>query len=340
MVNKMTDNLIKKELNELYGIYPQTVEKIPRGSSDIYLVSSGDQKYVLKIFQDSMTEERVIKELQVCCQLKEKGLLVPEYISLSAGQSRYGLTSFNRIAVLQKYISGVVLNDNSATSEQMMKMAKLYAEVIVALKDYSGELPSFSIEQISKNGMLIAIEEAKKFQLRLNDMEVYQKISNKINWMYELLEIDDDFLKYISFEKSHGDYNPFQLIFNAGGVDADVAILDFASAKKMPVIFELVRCFLYASPYSINGLIDMDEFVPFIKAFEQIFSLNDYDLRYMFYPYYLKSVQNLFGYKEYILTGDKMFKILGDQIYHQCSSLHQNINFYSNNFLKKINKEI
>ena len=60
----------------------------------------------------------------------------------------------------------------------------------------------------------------------------------------------------------------------------------------------------------------------------------------MFYPYYLKSVQNLFGYKEYILTGDKMFKILGDQIYHQCSSLHQNINFYSNNFLKKINKEI
>lgn len=332
----MENNLIRIELNHLYGVCPQKIERLNRGSAEIYLVELENQKLIFKIFQESMTKDRVIKELRVNNHLKGKGFIVPEYISLSRGSGFFGFTSNNRIAVLQKYIPGDVLDDNMATHRQMNSMAKLYAEILWALKDYAYELPCFSLEQFSRFGILKSIKEAELLELIVNEVDIKQKIKNKIKWMYELLQIDMDFLKYISFENSHGDFNPFQIIFNVNGLDTDIAILDFVSAKKMPIIFELVRCFLYASPYSVNGVINLEEFVSFVKMFRKIFPLNSYDLRYMLYPYYIKSVTNLFGYSEYIQTGNRAFVFLGEQIYNQCSFLRQNIDSYSDCFLKKM----
>ena len=333
----MNVDWIKKELKELYDISPYLVEEIPRGSADIYLIllPSG-QKYIFKVFQEKMTEERVQKELLVTEHLYKKGFIVPEYIQIKGSSSYYGFTSNNRIAVLQKYISGKVLVDNKATPKQMTLMAELYAEMLIALKDYPFTLPSFSLEQFSRQNIINSIEEAQELQLSVNDKDIVCKINDKIKWMQELLKIDYDFLVHISVENSHGDYNPFQIIFEPEGCNADVAILDFASAKKMPVVFELVRCFLYASPDSINGSVNMIEFVSFVESFNRLFSLNAYDLKYMFYPYYVGSVTNLFGYREYSLVGDDTFRFLGNQIYYQCKSLHDNIDLYSNTLLEQI----
>ena len=337
----MNGDWIKKEVKELYGISPCLVEEIPRGSADIYLVllNSG-QKYIFKVFQEKMTEDRVQKELLMTEHLHKKGFIVPEYIGIKGNSSYYGFTSNNRIAVLQKYISGKVLDDNKATPKQMTIMAELYAEILIAMKDYPSPLPSFSFEQLSRKNIIDSIEEAQKLQLTVNDKDVVCKINDKIKWMQELLEIDYDFFSHISVENSHGDYNPFQIIFEPEGFNAGVAILDFASAKKMPVVFELVRCYLYASPNALFGQVKMEEFISFIKVFNDLFTLNEYDLRYMFYPYYIKSVSNLFGYREYLLTGDNTFKFLGDQIYYQCKAFHKNIKDYSNQLIKGMKGDI
>lgn len=336
----MVNDWIKKEVEDLYGVSPSDVKEIPRGSAEIYLLSQNEHKYIFKVFQQKMTEERVLKELGITEHLRNKGFLVPEYIPLKDNSGYYGFTSNKRIAVLQKYISGDVLDDNKATFSQMISMAELYATLLVALRDYKAELPCFSLDIFSKQSISSAIEEAQKFQLTLLDPDICQKINDKIEWMYELLEMKVDFIEDLSFEKSHGDYNPFQLIFNVEGSGTDIAVLDFASAKVMPIVFELVRCFLFASPGAIDGSVNMDEFVPFVIAFDNLFALNEYDLKYMFYPYYIRSVTNLFGYREYSLTGDETFKFLGDQIYNQCNSLHHNIKEYSTQLIMRMRGDV
>lgn len=332
----MVNDWIKKELNDLYGLRPSKMEKIPRGSADIYFISRKRDNYILKVFQQKITEERVLNELRVTEHLRNKGFIVPEYIPLKDNNGYYGFTRDKRIAVLQKYISGDVLDDNKASFSQMLRMAELYAQLLVALKDYRGELPCCSSNNFAKENILSSIEKAKKFQSVLVDEDISRKINDKIKWMYELLTMNYDYLNYISFEISHGDYNPFQLIFKAHGRDSDIAVLDFASVKIMPVIFELVRCYLYASQSAADGKINLEEFVHFINAFNNLFALNEYDLEYMFYPYYIKSLTNLYGYKEYLLTGDEKFKFLGNQIYNQCSALHKNIKRYSTQLIKRM----
>lgn len=86
---KILDNEIKQILKEEYGIEVDSINEINRGTADIFKITSGENKYILKRFSEGRSKESVIKETNIINYLKENGLKVPEYIKTKNGEFYY-----------------------------------------------------------------------------------------------------------------------------------------------------------------------------------------------------------------------------------------------------------
>ena len=56
-----SDNEIRIELNKRYGINVDAIEKINKGTANIYKVTSHKEEFILKEFQSKYSKENVLK---------------------------------------------------------------------------------------------------------------------------------------------------------------------------------------------------------------------------------------------------------------------------------------
>ena len=71
----LDDKEIISLVNDVYGIEVTKVQKIDRGSANIYSLNS--DKYILKEFQSKYTKEEIDKEIAVINHLKNNKIQVP-----------------------------------------------------------------------------------------------------------------------------------------------------------------------------------------------------------------------------------------------------------------------
>ena len=62
---KISEEEIKKILNDNYDIVANQVEEINRGTADIFKIIADKGKYILKYFSEGRTKESVIKETNI-----------------------------------------------------------------------------------------------------------------------------------------------------------------------------------------------------------------------------------------------------------------------------------
>lgn len=96
---------------------------------------------------------------------------------------------------------------------------------------------------------------------------------------------------------SHGDFCTQQLIYNDGG---EPTIIDFEKAKKLPIVWEIMRSYCYTDEEVKDGNINVSNLVDYFKTFNEYIKLNEYDLKYASYVYLLQLISSTFGYKEYV----------------------------------------
>ena len=105
--SNLNEQIIKALINKNYGIEIMEIEKINRGTANIFKIKSNDKVYILKEFSEGRTEESVIKETNIINFLKDRGINVPVYIK--SKQNSFYIKFENRIIILQECIDGYTM---------------------------------------------------------------------------------------------------------------------------------------------------------------------------------------------------------------------------------------
>ena len=330
----------KKEIinfvKEKYRINVTNIKIINRGSANIY--SLNNDEYILKEFQSKYTKEEIEKEITIINHLKKDDIKVPSYIK-TINDTYYSLYK-DKVIIIQKFIEGYTLDRNEGNYEQTIECAKVYGMIVKSLENLDILLPlndlSFSKENLTKG-----IEKHQKLLELIDDKDDEETLKIKKN-----LEEKMDMLKDISkrnifidtkkltIKNTHGDFNVLQFIYKNNHINS---VIDFVSACKMPVVWELIRSYSYIDKDVKNGIFNLDTLTDYIKEFNKYVKLNDYDLKYMSYIYLIQLLSSTYGYKEYINNNENIelleFAHFRTNI---CKYLFNNAENISNILLKSI----
>lgn len=292
-------------VKEAYGLEVTDVKKVDRGSANIY--SLNNDKYILKEFQSRYTKEEIDKEIAVINHLKKHGIQVPVYIETL--NKEYNCVYKERTIIIQEFIDGETLNNNEGNYEQTIECAEIYGKIVSSLEDLPIELPSSDISGwYSKESFETGIKKHEDLLPMLDESdETDMKIKKDIEEKLEMIKTVRDTLDFsemanLTIKNTHGDYNLLQFIYKEGKV---AAVIDFVSACKMPIVWELIRSYSYIDSEAKDGEFNLDTFVKYVKTFNKYVKLNKYDLKYMTYIYLIQILNSNYGYKQYIYDHSK-----------------------------------
>ena len=119
--------------------------------------------------------------------------------------------------------------------------------------------------------------------------------------------------------------------------NGDTTIIDFETAKKLPIIWEVMRSYSYIDKDAKDGNLNIDTLVEYVKEFSKFVKLNKYDLKYAAHMYLIQIVSSVFGYKQYNddyqKTGLLQFAFFRTNL---CRFLYENLNKISSILQKEI----
>ena len=299
--SKFTKQSIISKVKKQYGIDIKDIEIITGGSANIYKISSEKETYILKEFQSGYSKELVLKEVRVINHLKSKNLNVPEYIKCLNGE--YSFNYKEREVIMQKYIEGKVKKPNTGNKKDLLENAQILANIINALKDYPyDDIPHFNMDEVTSDESLkAAIIENNELIKTTKNKQIIQDLKDKNEIISKLLNttISSDINK-ITILKTHGDFGIIQLIYGK-----ETTVIDFATARELPIIREIIRSYACADKDCIDGNINIDNLILYVKEFTKYIELNKYDLKYMAYVYLLRLTSSAYGYKQYLNNGNE-----------------------------------
>ena len=313
------------------------INYINRGTSNIFQVIVNNKKYILKEFNSERKIEYIEKEINIINFLSTKGISVPRYIQLKNGE--YYTKYQDRIIIMQEFIEGEVLEDNSANHEQLIKSAKLLGKLIKTLEEYP-DLDDEDIinQKFSKRYLLDAIEKIKIEKNKINTDNKYKEIfikdyETKIAIAQELANnFNFEIINKLTIKNTHGDYCNLQLIYNN---KKDITVIDFETAKKMPIIWDIMRSYCYMDKEAKDGIINIENLKEYIREVNKYVRLNKYDLKYAADIFLIQLIGSVFGYREYNKDYNQKnllrFALFRTKI---CKDLYKNSNKISKELLK------
>lgn len=310
---------LKFRIYRLYGFEIESVETSNIGAGSlIYFVKANQQKYVVKYASDNEMNHPEL-EPRLCDYLCKQGIPASEFVKNLHG----GIVSIDengRRFHVQKFIKGVTYAYNEAPDFLLEKAPILLAEIHEALKDFE-ELP----EGIGENffqyrkpeNMVKSFQESLQIAVRNGDNECADDIR-------AILEILNRFPKYtfhiseFTYGNTHGDYMISQFICEE---DSIKGIIDWTTACRHPLVWEIVRSYIYMAPECREGRIDLEKFERYLTAYLKKGRLNTYDIenagRLFFYflavcdfygQYYQSLARNRAIYLEQAKLSKKMFE--------------------------------
>lgn len=195
------------------------------------------------------------------------------------------------------------MENNTGDYEQVLESARILGKLTKALKDYS-ELDEEGIMQkwFSKESLEKDIVKMKELQQNLNNDNIYKEkifsdLATKIEISEKIIkEFDFSILEKLTITNAHGDYSVQQLIYNG---TEEPTVIDFETAKKLPIVWEVIRSYSYIDKDAKDGELNIDTLVEYFKVFTKYIELNEYDLKYAPYIYLIQIVSSTFGYKQY-----------------------------------------
>lgn len=307
--SELNEKIIKYEVKKHHNLNIIKIEIINGGNANIYkLTDIHKNQYILKEFQSKFNSKMILKEIHVINHLRKKKLPVPEYVTCTNNQMYFEYEG--KVVILQKYIEEKTKDKYTGNIQNLLESAKYLGLIVNALEDYpyddmfKSNIKKFTTtedieESIEKYKALI-------FQVTKDDIygeEIKRDLNDKIE-MLKKIKKDQTIIKItnITIKKTHGDYNVLQLIYDPK--DNIKAILDFATAGELPIVWEIARSYNYMDKECKNGTFNIDNLVLYIKEFMKYSSLTKEDLKYLPYIYLIQLLSSTYGYKQYLQTGN------------------------------------
>lgn len=111
--------------------------------------------------------------------------------------------------------------------------------------------------------------------LRQGDAQSASELRWRMEWV-ERMPAPDFNLSRLTLCNTHGDYFISQFLCEDGHL---TAVIDWTTACIHPVVWEIMRSFVYAAPECGNGTIDQSRLAQYVHAYRRYGTLNDYDLQ-------------------------------------------------------------
>ena len=276
----MFEKLLLKE----YGLHLNNEKKSAVGAgSDTWFLNCTEGKYVLK-FPATSVINHPEAEPKLCAFLRKNG--VPACDFLKNWMNSYISTdNTGRMFTLQKFMPGQTLEWNSASETILLESAEMLGKIHFVLRYYP-LLPEgigtgfFSC--MTPERALESYQHSYDTAVRLGEA----KNANELEWRIELMKRFPVWrfdLSKLTFRNTHGDYYISQLLCENGHLSS---VIDWTTACVHPVIWEIVRSFVYGAPCCAEGKINTNLMERYIAAYCRYGTLNDYDLENLYKLYF------------------------------------------------------
>ncbi len=267
---------MKQLVKENYGLDLLRWEKSSVGAgSDTYFVTCADGKYVVK-YPASSNINHPEDEPKLCEYLLSKGIPVCQFLRNNDG---HFLTTDNsgRQFHVQRFIEGKMYDLNTVPDWLLTESAQMLSKIHTALRDYPGLPTGIGADffrYMTPERALKSYEKTLQIAQNLGDLDVAEDLQYRMGLMQRFPAYEFD-LDRLTCCATHGDYFISQIIC---GEDKINAVIDWTTACVHPVIWEIMRSYVYAAPSCKEGQIDMEEFLRYIADYQAYALLNDYDL--------------------------------------------------------------
>jgi hypothetical protein len=186
---------------------------------------------------------------------------------------------------MQKFIEGRSYEWNEAPNWLLRESAQTLGKIHTALSDYS-PLPVGIGENFFKymtpETALASYEKSYRHARQINDDNSAEDISFRIELM-KRFSVPDIRLDMLTRKNTHGDFFISQLIC---GEDKINAVIDWTTACIHPIVWEVIRSYIYAAPECRSGDINAANFGFYVKDYLSYSTLTKADIKMMPYVFY------------------------------------------------------
>lgn len=275
---------MKALLKQHYDLDVLQIHKSAIGAgSDTYFVTCREGKYVVKFPAQSEINHPELEPL-LCEYLLDQGIPACQFIKNRAGN--YLTTDeAGRAFHIQRFIEGTVYDWNTAPPWLMEQSAQMLGKLHRALKDYPG-LPEGIGEgffrHMTPQHAVRFYESSLEIAQSRGDNGIIEGLRYRIDLMGRFPAYQFD-LSRLTCCATHGDYFISQFLCDKHKINA---VIDWTTACVHPVVWEIMRSFVYASPSCKDGALDMDEFLRYVENYRKFAPLLPYDLQCMVRLFY------------------------------------------------------
>lgn len=307
----LNDTIIFELLQNLFNVSPAKIEKLEIGTANCYKIHSGNKRYFLKEYQDTFLESDLQREVRLNNFLLSASYPTIPFISDVKG-NKYNYIN-NRFIVLQEYIDSKSFVNHNLPDKVLFQATERLGQLHEILSDY--ELPvemnqswaeSFHIENEGKS-----YDSLIEYTDKIGDKMIRERMRADLLFKKELLSIIAPYGKYfnkITYKSTHGDYTAMQYLCTD---DKIKAIIDFASAKKLPASWEIMRSYMQSAVDTKNPFdFNMKKFCEYVKHYMLFSTLSQDDLKYMPYIYLYQLGRSKYGYKQYMTNAENKEELL------------------------------
>lgn len=275
---------MKQLLKDKYDLDLLSMEKSDLGAgSDTYFVSCVDGKYVVK-YPASSEINHPEAEPELCEYLTLHDIPACQFLRNKDGNF-LTMDESGRQFHVQRFIDGKMYDLNTAPDWLLTESARMLGMIHAALRDYQelpvGIGPDF-FKYMTPDRALESYKKSLSIAESRDDTEIITDLRYRIDLMQRFPAYEFD-LEKLTCCATHGDYFISQIIC---GDDKINAVIDWTTACVHPVIWEIVRSYVYAAPSCKDGQIDMDEFLRYLAEYRKFATLNEFDLLCMVRLFY------------------------------------------------------
>jgi len=274
--------ILSKLIEDNYDLEIIDLKLIEGQFCEIYSMQTNKGKYAVKTLH--LGEHDMEQEGHLTKILYDNGINVARILKTNKGM--YHVETEDMQFHVQEFIEGRTWKVNTAPEWFLKKSAVTIGKVHDILKDY-GELKSTMSDHFLNKGIINHLKNHYMGKLNVateqKDTRLIPLLEERVKYLERVSKFDIDVTK-LTYSNSHADFHIGQIITNG----ENLTVIDWTSACRMPVCFEVIRSYVFAAPECRNGEINSDGLKRYINHYFKYFSLNDYDIQMMPYVFYFQ----------------------------------------------------
>lgn len=278
------ESMFEIVLHKQYGLHLEHTEKVSTGAgSDTWFLHCAEGDFVLK-FPIANVINHPEPEPELCVFLRKHGIPACDFLRNKSG-SYISHDDSGHMFTLQRRFRGVTPEWNSASETLLLESAELLGRIHHVLEGYPS-LPegigTAFFTNMTPQRALDSYRKSLQLAVRLGDTQSVSDLEWRINFINRLPVLKFD-LNRLTTQNTHGDYFISQFLCEKGHL---TAVIDWTTACIHPVIWEIMRSFVYGASCCADGHIDANLLERYVDAYCRYGKLNTYDRENLYRLYF------------------------------------------------------